>query len=349
MKQGIANRGWWRICAVGVLAVALAALVAVRVPAAAHGKDLDISVSRLTPNPDRPLVRLYTAMVRYAGDGDPLTGATVTMSAIRQEGGETIAAVVLTGLQATPGLYVAQLTYQHFGTFDIVLRVSAALGEGDGEVVFSDRLRPANLTDAQQAALEAEAQRVLRLQAQFGFGWWPDVTNIIGRTVHSLAGVTFFAATGLITVAAWGGAGDPSHGLLRRLHRRYALVAFGSLAVLFAAGLYSAWFDAPVRPPGVFDLHAMRRLPYGDWYLAMFALKPALFVMLAWLAVALRRQLRAWSAAADGDRPDDVRAAVSKLRLLTALNAGAGIAVFVDVAIVIYLHYVSHLGVFLPD
>lgn len=350
MKRALQRHWCWCVTRVlATLGLTLALLLGVSSPAAAHGKDLDIKVSRLTPDPDRPLVRLYAARIRYAGDGEPLIDAKVTMSATRQEGDETMVGIVFSSVQSTPGLYVAEVSYRRFGTFDLVIRVAGPQGVGEGKIDFTDRVRPASLTEAQEAALAAEAQRVLILQAQFGFGWWPDVANIIGRVVHSLAGVTYFVVTGLVTVAAWGAVGDPGSGWLRRLRRRYAPIAFGSLAVLLFAGLYSAWFDAPVRPPGVFDLHALRRLPYGNWYLAMFLAKPVLFAALAWLAAAMRRHLDVWTAAVATDRPGEAQAAISRLRFATLLNAGAGIAVFIDVGIVIYLHYVSHLGVFLPE
>ena len=340
---------WWRVLRTLALGLALAFLLDVPSPAAAHGKDLDIKVSRLTPDPDRPLIRLYTAQVRYAGDGEPLLDAKVTMSATRREGDETIPSILFSGVQSTPGLYAAEVPYRRFGTFDLVLRVAGPLGEGEGEIRFSDQVRPASLTDAQRAAMEVEALRVLSLQAQFGFGWWPDVVNIVGRIVHSLAGITYFAVTGLVTVAAWSAVGIPGSGWIHRLWRRYYLpLAMGSLVVLLAAGLYSAWFDAPVRPPGIFDLDAMRRLPYGNWYLAAFIVKPALFSVLVLLALRMRGQLDAWTRAIEGDRPADAQTATSALRRSTFLNAAAGVAVFADIAIVIYLHYVSHLGVFLP-
>jgi hypothetical protein len=39
---------------------------------------------------------------------------------------------------------------------------------------------------------------------------------------------------------------------------------------------------------------------------------------------------------------------VAALQRATLLNAAAGLAVVVDVAVLVYLHYLSHLGAFLP-
>lgn len=341
----LAHRRWLRVTLGLGLAAALTAGGGDM--AVAHGKDLDIRLSPLTPDPEQPLVRLYTAMVRFAGDGDPLEGATVTMHAVRQEGDETIEVIPLNGVRNTPGLYVAEVQYKHFGTFDLTLRVEAAFGQGNGEVTFTDHVRPVVLTDVEQAAAQLEARRIFDLQTQFSFNWWPDVSNIVIRALHALAGVLYFASAAPASFAAWGVIGRPTPEWLRAVRHRYSLLMAASLVVLLAAGMYSAWFDAPVRPPGLFDPKAFARLPYGNWYLGVFVAKPVLFVGLAVAAEGIRRGLGQWSGALDKGDPGQIRLATVRLRWWTGANGALGLALIIDVAALVYLHYASHLGVFL--
>lgn len=344
MSQAARRQRWWRACLSLTLTAAL--LAGGHEAAGAHGKDLDIKVAPLTPDPEQPLVRLYVALVRYAGDGEPLDDATVIMRASRQEGDETNEGISFSRVQTTPGLYAAEVHYRHFGTFDIALRVDVPLGQGEGEVNFVDHVRPVAVSDARQAALELEAQRVLDLQTQLGFGWWPDVANIAVRALHSLAGALYFALTGPASLAAWGVIANPTRGWLRAARRRYTPLMWISLALLLAAGLYSAWFNAPVRPPGLFNPRAVASLPYGASYLAVFMAKPVIFAVLVLAAMGIRRNLDSWSAALEAKQVTRAQLSVRRLRLWTLVSGALGGALVVDVAALVYLHYLSHLGVF---
>jgi putative copper export protein len=186
---------------------------------------------------------------------------------------------------------------------------------------------------------------VINLQLSFGFGWWPDVANIAMRIVHSVAGLSYFVVTGLVFGLAWFGMDLRRQGLVRRLDGLFLPAAAASLLLLLGAGLYSAAYDAPITYPGIYDISTMRRIPYGEAYLVAFFVKVFLFLVLAVLAVQISRTLRGWN----WNEPNANGAAAKALRRETLLNAGVGLAVVADVAVLIYLHYVSHLGVFLPE
>lgn len=337
------------------LALLLAATLAVFALAAwspadalAHGREVDIIVTPLRPDPDRPLTRLYYVVVTYRDDGDPVEGAAVVLTAVRQERGDQAGPLTLTEIERRPGVYVGELTFARFGTWEVELDVSVALGQGEGSATFSDEIGPIDLSAADEERLQEEAARVVRLQAFFGFDWWPDVVNVVTRALHSAAGLTYFAVTGLALFIAWNPATDLRR-LTTRLVRSFTPLAGSSLVVLLAAGVYGTIWDAPVLAPGLFDLDAMTRLPYGEWYLAAFAVKPIVFVVLVVLAVRIRRGLRDLTEFADGEvGGSDRSGAMATLRRDTALNALAGAVLVLDLAFVIYLHYVSHLGVFLP-
>ena len=313
----------------------------------AHGDEIEISITPLRPDPERPLLRLYRVHVTFEFDGEPVAGATVTLTARRDPQGDLLEPHTLTELEGIEGVYAGEVEYSRFGTWVVDVKVSAEFGQGEGEASFTDDVSLANRSAAEEAQLANEAARVIRLQAFFGFDAWPDLVNIVMRAAHSLAGVTYFAASGAALLFAWTGTEVPSTAF-SRLARWFGPMALVSLALLLAAGIYEMFFDGPVVAPGIFDLSAMRRLPYGEWYLAAFALKPALFLAIVVLARRIRNELRA----ADPTRNASEAArgaAMSALRRDAALNAAAGGTVVIVVATVIYLHYVSHLGVLLPE
>lgn len=315
-------------------------------PASAHGKDLDIAVTPLIPDPEQPLLRLYRVQVVYLNDREPVEGATVVLTAQREDGAAAFPPLRLTEEDAGQGVYIGEAVFSRFGVWQMELGVTAALGQGEGSVTFTDDLRPGALSSGEEAALRQEAERVINLQLSFGFDWWPDVANIAMRIVHSLAGLSYFLVAGLAFGLAWFGVPSRWPDLSRVLNRVFLPAAAASLVLLLGAGLYSAGFDAPITWPGIYDLDGMRRIPYGDYYLAVFFLKLVFFAVLAVMALRIARALRRWNASGN---PHPSETAVADLRRETLLNGMVGVAVVADVAVLIYLHYVSHLGVFLPD
>ncbi len=314
-------------------------------PVAAHGKQVNIAVTSLTPDPAQPLQRLYRARVTYAVDGDSVEGATVVLTARRADGASAFPAQVLTEIEGNAGLYVGEVVFERFGAWELHLTVQAVLGQGDGSVTFSDNIRPESLSPDQEAARRAEGERVARLQLQFRFDWWPDVVTVAIRILHSLAGLAYFLVSGLAFGLAWLGIPSRYPDLPHRLGRVFLPAALVCLLLVLLAGLYSAAFDAPVAFPGIFDIGAVRRIPYGDAYLAVFLIKVVLFGGLVRLTFRIHRTLRQWTEnpIVSPDGP-----IANALRRATLLNASAGVAVVIDVAILVYLHYISHLGAFLP-
>lgn len=315
-------------------------------PASAHGKDLDIAVIPLVPDPERPLLRLYRVEVVYLNDREPVEQATVVLRAEQGEGSDTPSAPVeLTEVDGEPGIYVGELTFTRFGTWRMQLSVVANLGLGDGTVSFENEIRPGSLNPEQEAALREEAERVIRLQLSFGFDWWPDVVNIVMRVVHSLAGLSYFMLTAVAFGMAWFGVPPGPIDVPGLLKRVFLPVAALSLAALLGAGLYSAAFDAPITSPGIYDVERMRQIPYGEAYLVAFFLKVVGFVVLVALALRIHIVIMRWTR--QGAEPSG--ATVADLRRATMANAAVGLAIVADVAVVVYLHYVSHLGVFIPE
>ena len=329
----------------GVAALLFLGGSALAVPIEAHGKDIDVTVATLLPDPDRPLLRLVRARATYAGDGEPVNGATVVLTSVRADGTAGFPEQVLTQVGDDGGLYVGEVVFERFGTWEMHLTVQAALDQGEGSVTFFADVRTGLPNPDVEAAQKAESERIARLQVQLGFSWWPDIVTIAMRIVHSLAGLAYFVVTGLVLGLAWFGIPSRYPDFPRQLGRVFRPVAAASLGVLLLAGLYSAAFDAPIAFPGIYDIATMRRLPLGDAYLVAFLIKVVLFVGLIVQASRIHRALRQWA-----DSPGSAASGViiASLRRTTLLNAGAGVIVIVDVAVLIYLHYLSHLGAFIP-
>lgn len=314
-------------------------------PASGHGKQVNVSVTSLIPDPDQPLLRLYRARVTYAVDGDPVVGAMVVLTARRADGTTAFPAAILTEVGRENGLYVGEVVFERFGAWEMHLTVQAVLAQGEGSVTFTDDIRPESVNPAEEAARRAEGERVARLQVLFRFDWWPDIVTIAMRILHSLAALAYFLVTGLALVLAWFGIPSRYPDFPRRLGRVFAPAAATSLGLLLLAGLYSAAFDAPVPWPGVYDVAAIRRIPYGDAYLVAFLIKVALFGVLTVLAFRIHRALGRWNGRSASTAGAPI---VAVLKRATLLNATVGVAVIIDVAVLIYLHYISHLGAFLP-
>jgi hypothetical protein len=326
-----------------LVAATLTMLAGVAQPSSAHGKELDITVDSLVPDPDRPLRLLYRATIVYVGDRDPVEDASVVLTARQAQNDAPLPPLSLTQVAGAEGVYVGEVVFDRFGDWDLHLDVEAALGLGDGSVDFTDEVRPEPADPALDAARRVEAERVASLQLLFGFEWWPDVVTVMLRVIHSVAGLAYFVVTGLVLVLAWFGIPTRRPGLLHDLSRRFLPIAGISLGALLLAGLYEAAFDAPVAWPGIYDLPSMLAIPYGDAYLVAFALKVVSFGLLVVMALRIGGSLKAWDGAAV---PDDDVAMIGTLKRQTLINAAIGLFVLADVAVVIYLHYISHLGVF---
>ena len=119
--------------------LALLTLLLYPIQVAAHGKELDITIASLIPDPDKPLVRLYRATIVYVSDLEPVEAAEVELNAERAEGGEPLVPIQLTALKDQPGIYVGEVSYPRFGTWTVTLHVSEA---GEGEAVFIDKVIP---------------------------------------------------------------------------------------------------------------------------------------------------------------------------------------------------------------
>ena len=340
-------------------------------PVEAHGKELTLTVSSLVPDRSDSLRRLYRVSASYTGDQDIVEGAEVLLRGSRREGGELLIEKRLIELPGEPGVYVAEIVFDRFGEWDLEIEVLAALGQGDGTASLVESITPVVLSSADKISLLDEADRVQRLQVFFAFKWWPDIATISIRILHTLSGGIYAAVIGSVLLAAWIG-GTGSKILTGRIGENFLLLATFGLTGILLSGLYSAAFDAPNAAPGIYDYKDLLALPYGDAYFIAFLLKP-----IGWIAMvifALRVDAVVIKPAFDALDTEDERLSIAlgvpsgaagdtdqladpgsspsnDIRLKRLIAAGAALAVIAvaDLGILIYLHYLSHLGVFLPE
>ena len=320
--------------------------------ALAHGKELRIRVSSFVPDTGEPLNRLYRVEVVYAYDEDPVVGAKVWFVASRLGGGPRMEPLRLEPFNE-PGLYAAEIRYPLYGSWNVTLSVA---GAGEGETSFVEEVVPAGpARDAGEARQEV-------LQLFFSFNW-RDVAAIAVRVAHSLAAVVWFSLTGVILVAHWFLPPAARPAVYRRLSRLFLPGTVISLGLLLASGIYSGIYSAPVKAPGIFDFEVMWRIPFGTAYLATIAYKTLALGACVVLAVSIARVLgtASYPVVAGADDSVAIRTIAApaartapleddrRLYRLAAANVLLGGSLAVAVAVAIYLHYISHLAVFLPD
>ena len=351
MGNGLKHmRSMSRLMLVGGLVALLGALSGSGL-ATAHGKELSLDVSSFAPDPDDPLTRLYSVTVVYAGDLDPVTGAQVRFAATRQRGGPPMDSVLLVPLN-DPGLYAALVTFPMFGPWDVSLTVEEY---GSGEASFVEYLAPA---DPDRDSSDARQQVI---QLFFGFDW-RDVAAIAVRISHSFGALAWYGVTLVVLATFWMLPTASRPALFRRLSRFFPTIAAISLGALAISGIYTAAYSAPIKPPGVFDFDVMWRIPFGQAYLATIGFKAVAGLVSVYIAFAMAKAFRAASAPifAGGSiaveclesttfQYKELHVAQRPLLRLAVANVFLGIGLAIAVTLSIYLHYISHLAVFLPE
>ncbi|MBI3953696.1 MAG: FixH family protein [Chloroflexi bacterium] len=304
----------------------------------AHGKEVNIAVTCVAPDPGRPLTKACTASLKYL-DGDPVTKANLELTATRQGAAE----LSLTPVKFKPldqeGLYAATVTFPAYGRW----RIRFTVREPDkGEAELIEELAP----PVPGASSDVRA----RLQVVFAFGG-ADVRNLAIRVAHLLGAASWFALSGLALVLSGLPESPQRRQLLQRLAATFPPRAGVALAVVAATGVLSARYNAPTRPPGLFAPEVVAGLPFGEAYLAVFLVKMALGLAIIATTVALAISLRrghgvmvpAVAGASEGFPASPARER-NWVVLLAAVNIVLGLLLFVDVVLMGYVHIISHVG-----
>lgn len=303
----------------------------------AHGKEVNIGVTCITPDPARPLTKLCTATLKYL-DGEPVLRGRVVMTADR-EGGPTLAPAPFKPLEED-GVYSLAVTFPAYGKWRMRFEV-AEPGRGTAQV--QETLLPPLPGTAPE--LRAQLQVVL----QFGLA---DARHLAVRIVHFLAATSWFAVVFLVLVLSAAFAPEQRRRSLELVSRAFPWAAGGSLFLITTSGIYNARYNVPTRPPGLFAPGILAGLPFGKAYLVAFLVKMGLMLAIvgatATLGFALRRTysqpapIRGGMTTVDREVADEPNGRT--VRWLAALNLILGLLIFADVVVLGYLHIISHVG-----
>jgi hypothetical protein len=330
------RRGRWLVPSAALVAALITVLVA-----EGHGREVNIGVSCVALDPARPLSKVCTAVVAYL-DGDPVADAKLSLTASREDGARRAFGPVAFQPGGEAGVYTAAFDYPAYGKWLATVRV-AEPGEG-GADLREEVLPPLPGAINSSATNAARVRIVLDLDAR-------EVTSVVVRGVHLFAAMAWFALSALVLAASLALSGSQRERHMRSLARIFPWAAGGSLLAVALTGWYNATYNAPTRPPGLFDPASIGRLSFGEAYLFAFLVKmvlsAAILAVSVGLAVALRR---AYTPAlppriAGGAAHALAARGVERLVVgLSVVNIVMGLLVFAVVVVIGYLHILTHIG-----
>lgn len=326
------------------LAILLGVSAVPAVTAEAHSPDVSVVIKPGTMDADQPLVRQYVADVRYA-DNDPVLGARVTIVGRRREGaGEALGPFAFRPGDR-PGVYLSEVSFSRYGSWDMTVTVDSP---GKGTTTFLEKVDP---------VLTAVGGGVAKTFTAFGSFRLSETAQVLVRALHALAGVAWFGLTGVMLSVHWLLPASLRGRFLAMLARPFPWIAAVSFAVILISGLYTSYYSAPIRPPGVFNIAVMGRLPYGIPYLTVYFMKVGGLVLLLILGFRMAKALRAierlvapsGGAVALATSHAPVLDEVVVLHRLAILNAALGVLVVLAIVLLGYFHNLSHLGLIAPS
>lgn len=288
-------------------------------PADAHGKKINIDVTISTPDPSKPLTKLYRALLTF-DDGDKVSDAKLTLTASRAGRNESVGPIPFNKTN-DEGVYQAGVTYSAYGEWKLQFKVTEP---GEGEATLTEILAPPS--PAQSDSSSARVLVPLAFDAK-------DALNVGVRTIHIFAAISWFgvilmlfAGPRLVSREVWADA-------LSRSVQWLPKILGGIWVLLIVTGIYLATNNAPTRAPGVLAPDILLRVPWGREYLIAFLLKMLIVVGVIVVGGAISYVLR---------QPSGV--STERVARLVTLDLLLGLFIFADVVAIGYLHNLSHLG-----
>lgn len=301
------------------IALLLFATLAIAVPALAHGKNINIDIKTSVPDADKPMTKLYRAMLSY-DDGDKVNDARLILLASRPEESESVGPVLFNKTNEA-GVFQTTLTYPAYGEWTLLFRVT---GPGEGEATLSE-----SLTAPTPARNSSSTARV-SITLAFDNG---DALNLGARTIHILAAISWFTIVALLFVGARVVSPEAWADTLSRFSRSLPIILAATWALLIVTGIYLALNNVPNRAPGVFAPDLLARLPWGREYFVAFVVK--MLMVIGGIAVGLSiGYVMRHSNGLTSER----------ISQLVTLDLILGLFIFVDVVVIGYFHNLSHLG-----
>ena len=314
--------------------------------ARAHGKGVEIDLRCAPLDPRAPLDQSCEAVVTYANDGEPVTGAELTLEGVRPGKGDRATGDPVRPF-GEPGHYTGTISLSAYGGWVLSATMEAP---AEGTVELTQEVLPPS--GAASPISEVRARLLISFNTR-------DLANIAALVAHLLGTLVLFAATAAVLVVGGTAQGQQGADQRRRIARWFPWLASASFALIAVSGFYNAMYNSPTRQPGLLHPGDVASLPFGDAYLIAFGVKMLLAVALtlgtAMLAFRLRRSVSwllpgvAGGAQALFDEITSRKSLPAEPRkdacvLWAATNLLAGGALLTDVVVLDYLHLLSHAG-----
>ncbi|MDP6071231.1 MAG: hypothetical protein QGG34_06665 [SAR202 cluster bacterium] len=226
---------------------------------------------------------------------------------------------------------------------------------GEGTVTFLEKVLPAAPGETNPEV----RQQVLDLFFRFD---WKDVAAIVVRISHVAGAAIWLGMTGVILTGFWFLPRPARATMFRKLSPAFLPASMSGLGILALSGVYTGIYSAPIKPPGVFDFDVMMQIPFGPHYLSTMAFKVLALAAYGLIAIRMAPALKsasmptvaggalAFAENSSAYRGAPAYAAIERsLYRMAVANAVLGAALAVAVSVAIYLDYISHLAVLIPQ
>lgn len=312
----------------------------------AHGKEVEIDLRCAPLDPRTPLDQSCEAVVTYADDGEPVTGAQLRLEGVRPGKGDRATGDPVKS-SGEPGHYRGTISLSAYGGWLLSATMEAP---AEGTVELRQEVLPPS--GAASPVSEAQARLIINFNAR-------DLANIAALVAHLLGTATVFGATAAVLITGVVAHETRGTQYRRSVARAFPLLAGAGFVLVAASGLYNAAYNSPTRSPGLFHPATVADLPYGNAYVIAFGVKMALVLALLLGTAALASQLRRRASSLMPQMSGGSEAAFQEISsgpsllaevrgdaclFLAAFNLLIGGAVMINVIVLDYLHLLSHAG-----
>lgn len=314
-------------------------------PARAHGKEVEIELRCAPLDPRAPLDQSCEAVVTYANDGEPVTGARLRLEGIRPGKGDRASGDPVRP-SGEPGYYTGTISLSAYGGWVLSATMEAP---AEGTVELRQEVLPPS---GASPISEARARLLINFNAR-------DLANIAALVAHLVGTAAVFGVTAGVLIIGVTAHGPRGTQYRRSVVRAFPLLAGAAFVLVAGSGLYNAAYNSPTRSPGLFHPTTVANLPYGDAYVIAFGVKMALALALLLGTAALAFQLRRHAPWLMPQMSGGAEAASQEVMVgcsllsevrgdvcisLAAFNLLVGGTLMIVVVVLDYLHLLSHAG-----
>lgn len=289
-------------------------------PVQAHSKKIHIDVTASVPDPQRPLMKLYRAVLSF-DDGDKVSDAKLTLTASRVGRSESVGPVPFPRANEE-GVYQTSLTYPAYGQWKLEFKVTEP---GEGAATLTESLSPPSPTQTDLSNVRVIVP--LTFDAK-------DALNVAARLTHILAAISWFGIIATLFAGPRIFSRETWEDALSRLAPLLPKVLGLIWVPLIVTGVYLATSNAPTRTPGVLAPDVLLRVRWGEEYLIAFIVKILMVIGAIVVGGGIGYTLRQRNGMTS-----------ERVTRMVTLDLILGLFIFADVVVIGYLHNLSHLGI----